>query len=129
MTGDRAARQGRDVRPRRARGRRARLEHEPELAELARIAPGLLPGRIMTCDPVGTLVLTELGATAAAYCASLLLAAARARSVVQLWPKPGDRVAICAAPKPGRTDRSPSRASSPETALFPSFPPKSPICS
>src|SRR6266704_1120330 len=34
---------------------------EPEIAELARLAPGLLPGRIMTCDPVGALVLTELG--------------------------------------------------------------------
>jgi len=67
---------------------------EPELAELARIAPGLLPGRIMTCDPVGALVLTELGATAATYCASLLLAAARARSAGRLWPKPGDRVAL-----------------------------------
>jgi hypothetical protein len=67
---------------------------ERELAELARIAPGLLPGRIMTCDPVGALVLTELGATAATYCASLLLAAARARSAGRLWPKPGDRVAL-----------------------------------
>jgi hypothetical protein len=67
---------------------------EPELAELARIAPGLLPGRIMTCDPVGALVLTELGATAATYCASLLLAAARARSAGRLWPNPGDRVAL-----------------------------------
>lgn len=67
---------------------------EPELAELARIAPGLLPGRIMTCDPVGALVLTELGATAATYCASLLLAVARARSAGRLWPKPGDRVAV-----------------------------------
>lgn len=67
---------------------------EPELAELARIAPGLLPGRIMTCDPVGALVLTELGATAATYCASLLLAATRARSAGRLWPKPGDRVAL-----------------------------------
>jgi len=67
---------------------------EPELAELARLAPGLLPGRIMTCDPVGALVLTELGATAATYCASLLLAAARARTAGRLWPKPGDRVAL-----------------------------------
>ena len=67
---------------------------EPEIAELARLAPGLLPGRIMTCDPVGALVLTELGATAATYCASLLLAAARARSAGRLWPKPGDRVAL-----------------------------------
>jgi ribosome biogenesis GTPase len=67
---------------------------EPELAELARIAPGLLPGRIMTCDPVGALVLTEIGATAATYCASLLVAAARARSAGRLWPKPGDRVAL-----------------------------------
>jgi hypothetical protein len=67
---------------------------EPELAELARIAPGLLPGRIMTCDPVGALVLTEIGATAATYCASLLLAVARARSAGRLWPKPGDRVAL-----------------------------------
>lgn len=67
---------------------------EPELAELARIAPGLLPGRIMTCDPVGALVLTEIGATAATYCASLLLAAARARSAGRPWPKPGDRVAL-----------------------------------
>jgi hypothetical protein len=67
---------------------------EPELAELARIAPGLLPGRIMTCDPVGALVLTELGATAATYCASLLLAATRARSAGRLWPRPGDRVAL-----------------------------------
>lgn len=67
---------------------------EPELAELARVAPGLLPGRIMTCDPVGALVLTELGATAATYCASLLLAVARARSAGRLWPKPGDRVAL-----------------------------------
>ena len=67
---------------------------EPELVELARLAPGLLPGRIMTCDPVGALVLTEIGATAATYCASLLLAAARARSAGRLWPKPGDRVAV-----------------------------------
>jgi hypothetical protein len=67
---------------------------EPEIAELARLAPGLLPGRIMTCDPVGALVLTELGATAATYCASLLLAAARARSAGRLWPGPGDRVAL-----------------------------------
>ena len=67
---------------------------EPEIAELARLAPGLLPGRIMTCDPVGALVLTELGATAATYCATLLLAAARARSAGRLWPKPGDRVAV-----------------------------------
>ena len=67
---------------------------EPEIAELARLAPGLLPGRIMTCDPVGALVLTELGATAATYCASLLLAVARARSAGRLWPKPGDRVAL-----------------------------------
>ena len=67
---------------------------EPEIAELARLAPGLLPGRIMTCDPVGALVLTELGATAATYCASLLLAATRARSAGRLWPKPGDRVAL-----------------------------------
>ena len=67
---------------------------EPEIAELARLAPGLLPGRIMTCDPIGALVLTELGATAATYCASLLLAAARARSAGRLWPKPGDRVAL-----------------------------------
>ncbi len=67
---------------------------EPELAELARIAPGLLPGRIMTCDPVGALVLTEIGATAATYCASLLLAVARARSGGRTWPKPGDRVAL-----------------------------------
>ena len=67
---------------------------EPEIAELARLAPGLLPGRIMTCDPVGALVLTELGATAATYCASLLLAATRARSAGRLWPKPGHRVAL-----------------------------------
>lgn len=67
---------------------------EPEIAELARLAPGLLPGRIMTCDPVGALVLTELGATAATYCHSLLLAVARARSAGRLWPKPGDRVAL-----------------------------------
>ena len=67
---------------------------EPEIAELARLAPGLLPGRIMTCDPVGALVLTELGATAATYCATLLLAVARARSAGRLWPKPGDRVAL-----------------------------------
>ena len=67
---------------------------EPEIAELARLAPGLLPGRIMTCDPAGALVLTELGATAATYCASLLLAATRARSAGRLWPKPGDRVAL-----------------------------------
>jgi hypothetical protein len=67
---------------------------EPEIAELARLAPGLLPGRIMTCDPVGALVLTELGATAATYCATLLLAATRARSAGRLWPKPGDRVAL-----------------------------------
>jgi hypothetical protein len=67
---------------------------DPEIAELGRLAPGLLPGRIMTCDPVGALVLTELGATAATYCASLLLAAARARSAGRLWPKPGDRVAL-----------------------------------
>jgi hypothetical protein len=67
---------------------------EPEIAELARLAPGLLPGRIMTCDPAGALVLTELGATATTYCASLLLAAARARSAGRLWPKPGDRVAL-----------------------------------
>ena len=67
---------------------------EPEIAELARLAPGLLPGRIMTCDPAGALVLTEIGATAATYCATLLLAAARARSAGRLWPKPGDRVAL-----------------------------------
>lgn len=67
---------------------------EPEIAELARIAPGLLPGRIMTCDPVGALVLTKTGATAATYCASLLVAAACARSAGRLWPKPGDRVAL-----------------------------------
>ena len=67
---------------------------EPEIAELARLAPGLLPGRIMTCDPAGALVLTEIGATAATYCASLLLAATRARSAGRLWPKPGDRVAL-----------------------------------
>jgi len=66
----------------------------PEIAELSRLAPWLLPGRIMTCDPVGALVLTELGATAATYCASLLLAAARARSAGRLWPGPGDRVAL-----------------------------------
>ena len=67
---------------------------EPEIAELARLAPGLLPGRIMTCDPAGALVLTEIGATAATYCATLLLTAARARSAGRLWPKPGDRVAL-----------------------------------
>lgn|SRR6185312_3410321 len=67
---------------------------EPEKAELARLAPGLLPGRIMTCDLVGALVLTELGSASATYGASLLLAAARARSAGRLWPKPGDRVAL-----------------------------------
>ncbi|WP_034265194.1 hypothetical protein [Actinospica robiniae] len=67
---------------------------EPEKAELARLAPGLLPGRIMTCDLVGALVLTELGSASATYGASLLLAAARARSAGRLWPKPGDRVAV-----------------------------------
>jgi len=90
--GDRAGRQGRDVPP--GEPGDGLGWSEPELAELARIAPGLLPGRIMTCDPVGALVLTELGATAATYCASLLLAAARARSAGRLWPKPGDRVAV-----------------------------------
>lgn len=67
---------------------------EPEKAELARLDPGLLPGRIMTCDPVGALVLTELGAASATYGANLLLAAARARAAGRLWPKPGDRVAL-----------------------------------
>ncbi len=67
---------------------------EPEKAELAQLAPGLLPGRIMTCDLAGALVLTELGAASATYGASLLLAAARARSAGRLWPKPGDRVAL-----------------------------------
>lgn len=67
---------------------------EPEKAELARLAPGLLPGRIMTCDPIGALVLTELGAANATYGSGLLLAAARARSAGRLWPKPGDRVAL-----------------------------------
>jgi ribosome biogenesis GTPase len=67
---------------------------EPEKAELARLAPGLLPGRIMTCDLVGALVLTELGSASATYGAALLLGAARARSAGRLWPKPGDRVAL-----------------------------------
>ena len=89
VTGDRAAR-SETPEP----GQEGLGWSEPEIAELARIAPGLLPGRIMTCDPVGALVLTELGATAATYCATLLLAAARARSAGRLWPKPGDRVAL-----------------------------------
>ena len=65
-----------------------------ELHELRASAPGLVAGRIMTCDEVGALVLTMAGAARATFCAPLLLSSARARAAGRLWPRPGDRVAI-----------------------------------
>lgn len=65
-----------------------------ELVELRTSAPGLVAGRIMSCDEVGALVLTMAGAARATFCAPLLLSAARARAAGRLWPRPGDRVAL-----------------------------------
>jgi hypothetical protein len=65
-----------------------------DLVELRATSPGLVAGRIMTCDEVGALVLTMAGAARATFCAPLLLSAARARAAGRLWPRPGDRVAL-----------------------------------
>lgn len=67
---------------------------EPDLEELGRTAPGLLPGRIVKCDQAGALVLMPWGAARATYCAALLLAAAKAKAGGRVWPRPGDRVAL-----------------------------------
>lgn len=65
-----------------------------ELTELHTSSPGLVAGRIMTCDEAGALVLTVAGAARATFCAPLLLSSARARAAGRLWPGPGDRVAL-----------------------------------
>jgi hypothetical protein len=65
-----------------------------ELDELRTCAPGLVAGRIMSCDEAGALVLTVAGAARATFCAPLLLSSAKARAAGRLWPSPGDRVAL-----------------------------------
>lgn len=65
-----------------------------ELTELRTTSPGLVAGRIMSCDEAGALVLTTAGAARATFCAPLLLSSARARAAGRLWPRPGDRVAL-----------------------------------
>lgn len=65
-----------------------------DLTELRATAPGLEPGRIVSCDEAGALVLTTAGAARATFCAPLLLSSARARAAGRSWPRPGDRVAL-----------------------------------